>query len=763
MADQTQRLEIATVKAEVGSNILYLFSNAAEGAQPIPTESGAIKNLKQVIAAIQDEAAEKISVATTIFQTAAAGLAATADGGIFLVQSSAADEIYTVWKNEAGAAVNTGKSAMSSQAIEAALAASSEAAQAAEEAADVATLRTAGFIQPSASPPVARDNGLPLEVGDRYFNTIDQAEYIYKAAGWVANESLEAIAEITARFSVDAMPGKTPQADQNGLIVDEWLPASVARQSDIQALISSIKGLSVNVKEFGAVGNGVTLDTPYVQALVNEISNTGGGVVYFPRGNFVVTGLKVPGNVFLLGAGASATFLSYAGESGAIGIEFTYKGTSYNFGGFAQLTPYNTGSFNGTGVLTPANADAFTKSQRWSFTDFAMRGVAGNANNLIIGDSASSAIQRCFIQGPYVAQNADGGQQQDTAILLRGLRGVVNVDISAYKIRGVRTGVRVSDFAEGFSLYSGEIVGSWEGAVADATPSKPGGLIFGNHFNCAYRAVRLERRRYATVSDNQYYRDVSFAEHGQGWAGVEAINCEGLKIGTVQTRIGLGFTSENIGIILKDSPDVNIQGVSDGEFSQLDKGLKVIATAPGLASGVSIERLHGETLTNWVHFDGPVNDFSLGAVTERGGLSAVPILITGTGLDKSSIKLPKTSTATPEYAQFANRNAAFTRELAMRVSSPTSKESLVAGSAAYVGAYYLSTVGAMLGDSLTIILRQIGGSNSTFNLYNGASTSSPTLMKSLAAGAAGANNFRVFRCYFNGVAWELIDDTTSLS
>lgn len=56
MADQTQRLEIATVKAEVGSNILYRFSNDPLNADPIPTESGSIPNLRQVIDQIEESA-----------------------------------------------------------------------------------------------------------------------------------------------------------------------------------------------------------------------------------------------------------------------------------------------------------------------------------------------------------------------------------------------------------------------------------------------------------------------------------------------------------------------------------------------------------------------------------------------------------------------------------------------------------------------------------------------------------------------------------
>jgi hypothetical protein len=53
MADQTQRLEIATVKAEIGSDILSRFSNDAVDADPIPTETGDIQNLKQVVAEIK--------------------------------------------------------------------------------------------------------------------------------------------------------------------------------------------------------------------------------------------------------------------------------------------------------------------------------------------------------------------------------------------------------------------------------------------------------------------------------------------------------------------------------------------------------------------------------------------------------------------------------------------------------------------------------------------------------------------------------------
>lgn len=131
MTDQTQRLEIATVKAEIGSNIVYRFSNDAINDDGIPTESGDIQNLKQIIKIIEDKA----SVSSSIYTTVAEGLVATPEGGMFLVQSDEDDEIYVVWRKVDGAAVDTGKRTLSSQAAEDAVNAAQASADASEASA----------------------------------------------------------------------------------------------------------------------------------------------------------------------------------------------------------------------------------------------------------------------------------------------------------------------------------------------------------------------------------------------------------------------------------------------------------------------------------------------------------------------------------------------------------------------------------------------------------------------------------------------------
>lgn len=110
------------------------------------------------------------------------------------------------------------------------------AAKAADEALDaVAESRAslARFLLPSPEAPVIRDDGSPLQAGDRYTNTIDQAEYLYTYSGWQPNESLQAIADIEGQISSEPSQEAIPRSDANGKLLDGWFPDSVARTREV--------------------------------------------------------------------------------------------------------------------------------------------------------------------------------------------------------------------------------------------------------------------------------------------------------------------------------------------------------------------------------------------------------------------------------------------------------------------------------------------------------------------------------------------------
>jgi hypothetical protein len=59
---------------------------------------------------------------------------------------------------------------------------------------------------------------------------------------------------------------------------------------------------SINVKDFGAVGDGVTDDTPAIQAAIDSKK----GPVYIPPGDFVISQIELPNGMVLFGASSGS-------------------------------------------------------------------------------------------------------------------------------------------------------------------------------------------------------------------------------------------------------------------------------------------------------------------------------------------------------------------------------------------------------------------------------------------------------------------------
>jgi hypothetical protein len=122
----------------------------------------------------------------------------------------------------------------------------------------------------------------------------------------------------------------------------------------------------VNVKDFGAVGDGVADDTTAIQAGINYLESLNGGILYFPQGTYRITSTLTSDNhgVMLKGEGEGnyygsissvtlttpATTIKYEGF-GTAAIHFTCTAGAYKkVGGGVESIFINCGS--GTGSAT---------------------------------------------------------------------------------------------------------------------------------------------------------------------------------------------------------------------------------------------------------------------------------------------------------------------------------------------------------------------------------------------------------------------------
>lgn len=92
-------------------------------------------------------------------------------------------------------------------------------------------------------------------------------------------------------------------------------------RDDLRYLDNRVESLMVSVKDtaYGAIGNGIANDLAAIQSAIDDVVAAGGGTVFFPEGEYKITGSLTFGNrITLMGAGRDATTITYTGAAEAI-------------------------------------------------------------------------------------------------------------------------------------------------------------------------------------------------------------------------------------------------------------------------------------------------------------------------------------------------------------------------------------------------------------------------------------------------------------
>lgn len=231
-----------------------------------------------------------------------------------------------------------------------------QASHIAEEARDMTTLgigldqllltqaQVAKFLGAHTDVPMVRNDGTPLQMGDRYNRASDGAEFVLGPFGWTLNDSQQLASDLL-------------NPAQGGRIMSYRVsPLAGAIRTAYDKLHERI-----SVEDFGAVADGVTNDAPAINEAVQYLLLFGGGRLEFNGRNYAVaTPILIYSKIHFLGMGREATWIH------AIPGSNTDIFKTWNFD-----------AMTGVGNLTSAPFG------------FSIRGFSLNGNYLNLSDSVS--------------------------------------------------------------------------------------------------------------------------------------------------------------------------------------------------------------------------------------------------------------------------------------------------------------------------------------------------------------------------------------
>jgi pectate lyase-like protein len=280
-----------------------------------------------------------------------------------------------------------------------------------------------------------------------------------------------------------------------------------------------------NVKDYGAVGNGVTDDTTAVQAAINAAA-VAGGIVYIPLGNYRTTvTLTVPRLVSMFGAGGEVSVIKPV--AGIDGIQFL-TGADVgsvqfeNFGLIGGPSPTNIaikymGSARHSDWLTGAHLRGLR------ITDFQ---TAFRFRTLHQSTIRECWVQRCNVAVDFRGQNFTNWIERNTFVYAGGCGS------------GAVTGIRIGGTADydpgGNTLWIPESVHVKEN------------LIYGFQ-----QAVDLPLATYVNIIDNDINATVT---------GIQFSACNGvlnIKNNYIEGGASVGIQAQGLSVIINTK--INIE------------------------------------------------------------------------------------------------------------------------------------------------------------------------------------------------------------
>lgn len=259
-----------------------------------------------------------------------------------------------------------------------------------------------------------------------------------------------------------------------------------------------------NVKSYGALGDGANDDTAEVQAAIDAAEAAGGGVVYFPKGTYLMSAqLTSTEAIALLGDGQQLSILKWNASGG-----ITHTGGS---------------------TATPTGRKIFYAKGLSFIADFAGAGTAIDLNYTVVSGSVSKLVSivdcefnKSNTAGTYWNRSIDMENARDTEIIqcnfrgnqtsrvMEGIRINGGNDPTSHRITGcvfyfLNSAIEIGDTVEGVYVNNCDAVAVNYGVYWATTGGEPLLCVQNSHISAFTSTLYLTNCLEAIIIGNALY------------------------------------------------------------------------------------------------------------------------------------------------------------------------------------------------------------------------------------------------------------------
>lgn len=398
------------------------------------------------------------------------------------------------------------------------------------------------YLGAFAVAPTVDNEGDPLQEGALYFNTISNQMFVWQGGSWIDFDFDE--------FTPFLATGTTTARNL------------VTREADV-----------INVKDFGAIGDGVTDDTSAFQTAISHLNTLGVGLLFVPTGNYLLsdrlTSIKP---IAIRGTGMGKSVMQWTLGAASRGI-LIQSGTSTAVTDISELTLITFAAGLGTAIEVDYSGNINTSNNqimprtrtRLRINNVQMRGASGQLTSGWLHHIDGISILGALVTGCAVEGMGEfGNMTSQSAYRFRGAGLPVEIILNECNAYFVEDAV-YSDLVEGLFVSLCNLVAVNRGVVFTSNAQEPQCHVTNSHINAYLKCIDLNQARHSNINNNLLY---SRLENVTQAIGLDISN-------TCNTVIAIGNTFMRCGI--KDGGSDNV--FQNNIFELSNTAIEILASS----------------------------------------------------------------------------------------------------------------------------------------------------------------------------------------